>query len=75
MEYYKKTFLGSIIAFALSISCCWISSLMIWFGGLAFLGVMVEFMENIRLPLVIMGSILGIVSIFLFLRNIGKKDS
>ncbi|MBK7635173.1 MAG: hypothetical protein IPJ13_13535 [Saprospiraceae bacterium] len=30
---YKKSFFGSIIAFILGTSCCWLTSLAVWLGG------------------------------------------
>ena len=59
---YKKTFLGSIIAFILGTSCCWLSSLAIWIGGAAVLGTIANFIEDIQVFLMILGGILLLVS-------------
>jgi len=37
MKRYKKTLLGSMAAFFIGTSCCWLSSLGVWLGGAAFL--------------------------------------
>jgi len=59
---YKKTFLGSIIAFVIGTSCCWLSSLAIWIGSAAVLGVVANFIENIQMFLIIIGVILLLLS-------------
>jgi len=59
---YKKTFLGSIVAFVIGMSCCWLSSLAIWFGGIAALGTIANFVENIQEFLIILGGILLLTS-------------
>ncbi|MBK8517078.1 MAG: hypothetical protein IPL55_12595 [Saprospiraceae bacterium] len=30
---YKKTFFGSVLAFILGTSCCWLTSLAVWLGA------------------------------------------
>ncbi len=62
MMNYKKTFLGSIIAFIFGTSCCWLSSLAIWIGGAAILGTVTNFIENIQVLLIVVGLVLLLVS-------------
>ncbi len=75
MKHYKKTLIGSIITFILSTSCCWLSSLAIWLGGLASIGAIVEFIEGVQLQLILTGSVLGIISLYLYFRNKRKKPA
>jgi len=75
MKHYKKTFLGSVFAMILGTSCCWLSSLAIWFGGVTLIGLVVEFIENIQLQLILLSGFLGILSLFLFVRNKKKKSN
>jgi len=69
MKNYKKTLIGSIIMFALGTSCCWISSLAVWFGGVVFIGVISSFIENSQSLLLLTSSFLAIVSIYFYFRN------
>lgn len=43
---YKKSFLGSVLAFILGTSCCWLTSLAVWLGGATFLTVLSRFVHN-----------------------------
>jgi len=75
MKHYKKTFLGSVFAMILGTSCCWLSSFAIWLGGVTFIGLVVEFIENIQLQLIIFSGFLGVISLFLFVRNKRKRSN
>ncbi|MFK7774881.1 MAG: hypothetical protein AB8F94_22260 [Saprospiraceae bacterium] len=66
---HKNTFWGSVVAFFIGTSCCWISSLAIWFGGVTILTWAVTFIENIQELLIFVGVLLGTVSLFLFFRK------
>lgn len=72
MKPYKKTLVGSIVAFFIGTSCCWLSSLAIWIGGATFIGVLGTFIGDIQILLISAGLILLISSLFLFLRNNSK---
>ncbi|MEO9892449.1 hypothetical protein [Aurantibacter sp.] len=74
MKNYKKTLLGSIVAFFIGTSCCWLTSLAIWIGGATFIGTIVSLIEDVQVLLIGLGIILLIVTIFFFLRE-GKKKS
>ncbi|HLF52923.1 hypothetical protein [Flavobacterium sp.] len=56
---YKKTFLGGIIAFILGTSCCWLTSLAVWLGGVTILTVFATFIGKFNTTIIIF-------SIFLF---------
>jgi cytochrome c biogenesis protein CcdA len=43
---YKKSFLGSVLAFVLGTSCCWLTSLAVWLGGATFLTVLSRFVHE-----------------------------
>lgn len=66
---YKKTFLGSILAFAMGLSCCWMSALAIWIGGVTLFGSIASFLEILRPVLIGLGIFMGIVSLVLFLKK------
>lgn len=75
MKIHKKTFLGSIIIFFVGTSCCWLSTLAIWIGGVAFIGTITSFIENTQVLLISIGAILLILSIVLFIRNKRKSSN
>ena len=45
---YKKSFLGSVLAFILGTSCCWLTSLAVWLGGATFLTVLSNFVHDYK---------------------------
>ena len=67
---YQKTFLGSVVAFILGTSCCWLSSLAIWVGGAALLGTIANLIENIQVFLIILGVILLLISGVFYWRKV-----
>ena len=69
MKPYKKTLLGSIVAFLIGTSCCWLSSLVIWFGGLTFLGSIISIVDDLQTQLILISIILGIITIYLYQKN------
>ncbi|MGB1243367.1 MAG: hypothetical protein ACPG49_12640 [Chitinophagales bacterium] len=73
-ESYKKTLLGSFVAFFIGTSCCWLSSLAVWFGGVALFGVIVSFIEDLQWILILLGILLGVVSIVLYLQKKAKEE-
>ena len=75
MQNHKKTLLGSIAAFFIGTSCCWLSSLAIWFGGAVFIGTIVEFIEDIQVVLIGLGIALLIISVTLYVKRRIKKPS
>ena len=74
MKDYKKSLFGSIIAFFVGTSCCWMSSLAIWVGGATLFGSLITFIEDIQLLLLVLGSLLAIVSFYLYFQKRRSKD-
>lgn len=68
MRNYKKTFWGSIAAFFVGTSCCWLSTLAIWIGGAAFVGTITSLIEDVQILLIGLGIMLLIVTIFLYVK-------
>jgi len=63
---YKKTFIGSIAAFFLGTSCCWISSLAIWLGGATVLTTIANYLGKVQYFIIVLGVLLAIWSLVLF---------
>lgn len=72
---YTKTFIGSLAAFFLSISCCWISALALWIGGATLLTSLATYLGKIQYLLVGIGIFLSVVSLVLFFRNPKEKQN
>lgn len=73
MNSYKRTLLGSIIAFLVGTSCCWLSSLAIWIGGAAFISTLASLIEDAQTTLLVTAAVLLAVSLLLYLRANRKK--
>jgi len=58
MKGQRKTFFSGMVALVLGTSCCWMSSLAIWVGGASFMGLAAHHMEQMRIPLLVIGIIL-----------------
>lgn len=69
MKDYKKTFIGSIVAFFIGTSCCWLSSLAIWIGGATILGTVSSFVDRVQIPLVGLGVVLLLVAVYSFVKR------
>jgi len=69
MKDYKKTFFGSVVAFFVGTSCCWLSSLAIWVGGATLLGTLITFIEDIQGWLIGLGVLLAVISIYLYFKR------
>jgi len=69
MKHYKKTIIGSIVTFILGTSCCWLSSLAIWLGGVTFISTVITFIENTQIQFILLSTVLAIISIYLGTRN------
>lgn len=72
MENYKKSFIGVIAAAILGTSCCWITSLVIWLGGLSALSVIVNYSDNLQIVFGAIALALLIISIYLFINRNSK---
>lgn len=70
MKTWKKTLVGGLAAFFLAFSCCWISALAIWLGGTTLLGVLVIYLDNIQIPLFILGALLSTIALVLYYKKI-----
>ncbi|MFK8008813.1 MAG: LPXTG cell wall anchor domain-containing protein [Saprospiraceae bacterium] len=66
---HKNTFWGSVVAFFIGTSCCWISSLAIWLGSATLLTWLSIFIESIQALFIFVGALLGGVSLFFFFRK------
>lgn len=66
---HRNTFWGSIAAFFIGTSCCWISSLAIWLGGATLLTWTATFIEGLQGLLFFVGVLLGVGSLVLFYRR------
>lgn len=66
---HKKTFIGSIIAFFLGVSCCWVSALAIWLGGTTILTSVAAYLGKLQYTIIVLGIFLGVLSLVLFIRN------
>lgn len=69
MKPYKKSLLGSIIALFVATSCCWMSAAAIWFGGVAFIGVIINIIESLQVQLIIISILLALFSMYLYHRS------
>jgi len=60
----KKNLIRGLTAIFLGFSCCWMSALAIWIGGTSLLGMLALYMENLQIPLIILGVILISIATF-----------
>jgi len=74
MKNYKKTLFGSLISFVVGTSCCWISSLVVWLGGIAFAGTIANFIESTQSLFIVVSILLVAVSIILYLKSRRTKS-
>lgn len=66
---HKKTFAGSVVAFFLGTSCCWISSLVIWLGGATIMTSYAAYIGKMQAFSILAGVLLAGLSLFLFLKH------
>jgi hypothetical protein len=69
LKNYKKFGLSSILAFIIGTSCCWISAVAFWIGGVAILGGVASFIESIQLQVLLGGIVLAMLSFYLYIKN------
>lgn len=74
MKHYRKTLIGSIVAFFIGTSCCWLSSVVLWLGGGAFIGMIIKWVEHAQTQLILLSIILAIISMFLYQKKKRKKN-
>lgn len=65
----KKTFIGSLVAFFLGISCCWMSALAIWLGGATVLTSFAHYFGKLQYAILLIGVLLGGLSLFLYFKR------
>jgi hypothetical protein len=73
---YKKSFLGSILAFILGTSCCWLTSLAVWLGGATILTAITTFIGRFNSIIIIFAILLlglGIIQLWTHRRKIKKQ--
>jgi len=75
MENYKKTFWGSVVAFVIGTSCCWLTSLAVWLGGAAVLVSVVSYIENFQVLMISLGVIFLLAAIFMYYRKLGRSKN
>jgi hypothetical protein len=72
---YKKTFLGSVLAFILGTSCCWLTSLAVWLGGATVLTAFATFLGRFNTMIIIFAClllVLGMIQLWTHRRKIQK---
>ena len=73
MKDFKKPLIGSVVAFFVGTSCCWMSSLAIWFGGMAFFGLFLQWVADFQVQLILLGVVLGVFSVYLYQKKNDKS--
>lgn len=74
---YKKSFWGSIVAFVLGTSCCWLTSLAVWFGGATILTAFATFLGRFNTIIIIFAILLlglGIIQLRIHSQRSGKQN-
>ena len=66
---YKKSFLGSILAFILGTSCCWLTSLAVWLGGATVLTVISRFAHQYNSIILSVALLFFIVGLYQLWKN------
>ena len=72
---YKKSFLGSILAFILGTSCCWLTSLAVWLGGATVLTVISRFTHQYNTIILSVALLFFIVGLYQFWKHKKSKAS
>lgn len=72
---HKKTLIGSLVAFFLGTSCCWISSLVIWLGGAALLTTFVSYFSELQYFFLFIGISLSVLSAVLYFKTSNDKQN
>jgi hypothetical protein len=65
---YKKSLLGSLLAFVLGTSCCWLTSLAVWLGGATFLTVLARFVHDYDTLILGIAALFFVVGMYQFWR-------
>ncbi len=73
MDKHKKTLIGSVIAFIIGTSCCWVSSILLWIGATGIMVTVVNYLEDIREIVIEIGLLLALVSMYFKKRQKRKR--
>ncbi len=74
---YKKSFLGSVLAFILGTSCCWLTSLAVWLGGASILTAFATFVGRFNTAIIIFATLLfglGIIQLWTHRRKFKRVN-
>lgn len=72
---YKKTFLGSVLAFILGTSCCWLTSLAVWLGSATFLTILSRFIHNYNSIILGIAFVFFVLAIYQFWKHKKRKSN
>jgi uncharacterized protein (DUF2147 family) len=72
---YKKSFLGSILAFVLGTSCCWLTSLAVWLGGATVLTLISKFAHQYNTIILSVALLFFIIGIYQFWKHKKGKSN
>jgi len=74
MKSYRKTLLGSLVAFFIGTSCCWLGSAAIFIGGATSIGVILTWVEGFQTQIISLGVLLAIISAITYKRSQNLKS-
>ncbi len=66
---YKQSFLGSLCAFILGTSCCWLTSLAVWLGGATVLTVISRFADQYNTMILSVALLFFLVGLYQFWKH------
>lgn len=69
MHNQRKTFFSGLIAILLGSSCCWLSTMAVWAGGVGLLGVLANYTEKIQVLLLLVGFTLILIASYKFIKT------
>jgi len=73
MKKHDKTLLAGIVTFLIGTSCCWITALSLWLGGIGILTSIIKYVENFQIQLLLIGLFLILGSVYLKYRKRKKS--
>ncbi len=65
----KNSFVGSVIALLVGSSCCWLSTLAAWIGGISMISALVTLLEKTQIYLFGIAFILAILGFYFLYKN------
>jgi hypothetical protein len=72
---YKKSMIGSIVAFVIATSCCWLPALIIMLGGASSMLAFVEGIGQLSGVFMAIGALLLLYALYLFYRKRNEANS